>query len=123
MSNTVLPYTANAIFNAQLTGAGDIPHHIGWGTGTGTFTRASTGLFTEASEARVEGTESLETIAQTDDTFVITGTMTADGSKTIRNAGVFDDATAGNAFILSDFSGIPLTVGQTIAFVFKVQGL
>lgn len=123
MSNTVLPYVANAIFNHRLKGDGAEPKYIGWGTGAGTFTRASTGLFTEASEDRVEGTTAVTTTTHEDDTFQISGQMTADGSKSITNAGVLDAAEGGNAFLLSDFTAIPVVSGNQISFVWKVQGL
>ena len=123
MANTVQPHTANAIFNNRLKGLGTEPKWIAWGTGAGTHTRASSELFTEASEDRVEGTTTVLTTTYTDDTFQISGQMTADGSKSITNAGVFDAADAGKPFVLSDFTAIPVVATNQIAFSWKVQGL
>ncbi len=123
MAHSVLPYTAIAIFNQRLKGQGGEPKWIAWGTGAGVHTRTRTALFTEASEARVEGTTSVLTITRTDDTYQISGVMTADGSKSITNAGVFDADEDGNPFVLSDFSAYPVENGNQIAFVWKIQGL
>ena len=68
---------------------------IGWGTGAGTAAKGDTTLFTEASEARVAGTRSTNGSGASA-TFRVVGTITADGTKTITNAGLFDAATAGN---------------------------
>lgn len=60
------------------------------------------------------------TTTVTNDTYQVVGTMTADGAKTITNAGLFDDSTSGNLFVKSDFTGIGLALNDTIQFTFKV---
>ncbi len=97
------------------------PIYIGWGTGAGTAAIADTTLFTEASEARVAGTPTLVQTTTTNDTLQVQGTITSNGTKTITNAGLFDALTAGNLFAKGDFTGVPLTNGESIAFTFKWQ--
>lgn len=90
--------------------------HIAWGTGAGTAAKGDTTLFTEASEARVIATESQPAANQ--NRFV--GTITADGTKTITNAGVFDASTVGNMLLKSDFTGIAVNASDTIEFTFTI---
>lgn len=115
----VLTYAGLAVLTDALDG---LSWKIGWGTGTGTAARSDTTLSIEASETRVAATLARETISQTNDTLVASGTLTADGNKTITNAGVLTAAAPGGTLVLhSDFTGIPLTTGQAIAFTFKLR--
>lgn len=119
---TVLTNTGIARIIAALFGdSHTAPVHVGWGTGAGTAAAADTTLFTEASEARTSGTKSKVTTTVADDTYQVTGSITAGGTKTITNAGLFDAATAGNLYIKGDFTGIALTAGDQIAFTFKLS--
>lgn len=90
--------------------------YVAWGTGAGTAAKGDTTLFTEASESRVTATESQPSANQ--NRFV--GTITAYGSKTITNAGVFDAATTGNMLLKSDFTGVPVVATDTIEFTFTI---
>jgi hypothetical protein len=90
---------------------------IGWGTGAGTAAKGDTTLFTEASETRVAGTASQPSA----DINQWVGTLTADGAKTITNAGVFDAATSGNLFVKGDFTGIVLALGDKIEFTISLE--
>ncbi len=92
-------------------------HHVAWGTGAGTHVKGSTTLFTEASEARTAATKSQPAV----DKNQWKGLITADGAKTITNAGVLDAAAAGNLLLAADFAGIPLTLGDTIDFTFTLE--
>lgn len=49
------------------------------------------------------------------------GTLTADGVKTITNAGLFDAAAAGNLIIHGDFTGIVLALGDKIEFTISLE--
>lgn len=91
-------------------------YYIGWGTGAGTAAKGDTVLFTEASEARVVGAESQPT---TDSNRFI-GTLTADGTKTITNAGVFTASTSGTLMLHSDFTGVALNASDSIQFTFTI---
>lgn len=90
---------------------------IGWGTGAGTAAKADTTLFTEASEARVAVVASQPTA----DKNQWTATLTANGAKTITNAGLFDAAAAGNLIIHGDFTGIALALNDQIAFTITLE--
>ena len=97
------------------------PNYIGWGTGAGTAAAADTALFTEASEARVAGASTIETISVADDTYQVEGTLAADASKTITNVATFDAATAGRIHMKVDFAGVPLNQNDTIRFILQYQ--
>ena len=119
----VLTNAGKAITTSRLKGTGTEPNYVAWGTGTGTAAVADTTLFTEASEARVAGTSIQQTTAVANDTYLVVGTIIADGAKTITNIGLFDAASAGNLFMHADFggSGVPLNAGDAIQLVQKVQ--
>jgi hypothetical protein len=122
LAATIVVNTGKAIVTSRIKGLGSEPVWIAWGTGAGTTAAADTTLFTEASEARVSGTSSQVTTTTNNDTYRVVGTMTVAGSgKTITNVGLFDASSAGNLFFKSDFSGLPLNVGDAIAFTINVQ--
>lgn len=95
----------------------DISPFIGWGTGAGTAAKGDTTLFTEASESRVAATESQP--AADKNRWV--ATITADGIKTITNAGVFDASSGGNMLVKGDFTGIVLGSGDKIEFTIDLE--
>ena len=118
---TLLVNTGKAIVTNYLNGgAATQPKYIGWGTGAGTTAAADTTLFTEVTP-RVSGTTSQTTTSTTSDTYQVVGTQTAATGETITNAGLFDASTSGNLFVKGDFTGIPLSTGDSIQFTFKVQ--
>jgi len=90
---------------------------VAWGTGAGTAAKGDTTLFTEASEARVVPTVSQPTA----DKNQWVGTLTADGAKTITNAGLFDAAAAGNLIVKGDFVGIGLALNDRIEFTISLE--
>jgi hypothetical protein len=90
---------------------------VAWGTGAGTAAKGDTTLFTEASEARVVPTVSQPTA----DKNQWVGTITADGAKTITNAGLFDAAAAGNLIVKGDFTGIVLALNDKIEFTISLE--
>ena len=96
-------------------------NRIGWGTGAGTTAESDTTLFTEASETRATGTVSQQTTTVTGDTYRVVGTLTATGTKTITNAGLFDAATTGNMLIKGDHAGVPLLTGDSIEYTFSLH--
>lgn len=91
-------------------------NYIGWGTGAGTAAKGDTTLFTEATEARIAAARSQP--AGNQNRYV--ATITADGAKTITNAGVFDASSAGNLSLKSDFTGIVLALDDSIQFTFTI---
>jgi hypothetical protein len=90
---------------------------IGWGTGAGTAAKGDTTLFTEASEDRV----AVVTSQPAADKHQWVATLTADGAKTITNAGLFDAAAAGNLIVKGDFTGIVLALGDKIEFTITLE--
>lgn len=95
-----------------------------WGTGAVAAARANTTLSSEATEARQAVVLRKETTSQTDDTLVGTYTMTCNATaKTITNAGVLTASSAGKLILQTSFAGQALTVGNTIAFTFKLKFL
>lgn len=90
--------------------------YIGWGTGADTADKTDTTLSTEASESRVAASTSQPASNQNQ----FTGTITADGTKTITNAGVLSASTSGTLLLFSDFTGVALTSGDQIAFTFTL---
>lgn len=90
---------------------------IAWGTGAGTAAKGDTTLFTEASEARVAAAASQPSA----DINQWVGTLTADGAKTITNAGVFDASSAGAMIVKGDFTGIPLALNDSIQFTITLE--
>jgi len=87
-----------------------------WGTGAGTSAKGDTTLFTEASETRVTVTESQPAANQ--NRFV--WTLTANGAKTITNAGVFSASSGGSMPLKTDFTGIALALNDQIQFTFTL---
>jgi hypothetical protein len=104
-----------------MIGAGTEPKFVAWGTGVGTAAVGDTTLFTEASEARTNGTSSRVTTSQTNDTYRVVGAITADGSKTITNAGTFDAASTGNLCVKGDFTGVAVVLSDIITFTVNLQ--
>jgi hypothetical protein len=104
-----------------------LPKYLQWGTGSGAAASANVVTTTTTTEARTTGTASQTTTTQTNDTYQVTGTITAAGARAITEVGVFDAAGAssppvgGNMDIYGDFSVINLASGDSIAFTVKVQ--
>lgn len=116
---TVITDAGLAIVTNRIKGSGTEPSYIAWGTGAGTAAVGDTTLFTEASESRVSGTSTRETTNEANDSYQVVGTLTADGSKTITNAGLLDASTSGNLFLKGDFTGVSLALGESIQFTMK----
>jgi len=97
--------------------------YVGWGTGDPTPAKGSTDLAIPATEARVVGTESQPSA----DINQWVAEITADGTKTITEAGLFDAAgsgsppSGGNMIIISEFTGIALGAGDKIQFTITLE--
>lgn len=102
------------------------PLYIQWGTGSGAAASANVVTTTTTTESRTTGTSSQVTTTQTNDTFQVTGTVTAAGTRAITEVGLFDAAgsgsppTGGNMCVYGDFSVINLASSDSIAFTVKV---
>jgi len=113
----VLTQMGEEVFVDRIDGAAVPTDYINWGTGTGTASKTDTALFAEGTEARVVATRS----QPVPDKIRWVATQTADASKTITEAGVFDASTGGNLILHSDFTGIPLNAGDKIEFTWDVE--
>ncbi len=102
------------------------PLYLGWGTGSGQ-TATSTDLATAANESRATGTSSQQTTTVTNDTYRVTGTLTAGVSRAITELGIFDAAgsgnppSGGNMDLYGDFSVINRATNDSIAFTFNTK--
>jgi len=118
---TVLTYTGEEWGAARMAGSEDTTGaYIGWGSGEGTAAKGDTTLFTEESEDRVAGTVSLESTGPTAK-YQVEGTITADGTKIITNAGNFSASTSGTMIVHSSFDGIPVDEGDDITFTISID--
>lgn len=106
----------------RWAGAGTQWLYIAWGTGsTAGFSAATTALTSEGPEARVLGTGARVTTTVTNDTARVTGTITASGSRTPNQAGVFTASTSGNMCVFGDHSATVLASGESIAYTIDVK--
>jgi hypothetical protein len=125
---TVLTNVGLGIVAKRLVGATPAqaePKYLAMGVGaTGaarTAVVADTALSTET-ETRVTGTASNVTTTQTNDTYQVTGTITATATRVVDEAGVFDQTSVGgNMLISATFAVINLASGDSIAFTWKLQ--
>jgi hypothetical protein len=117
MATGILTNAGKALLAQRLNGAGTRPDYVGWGSGTTAPAATQTALTTAATEARVQGTTSLVTTDVAGDTYEVDATLTANGTKTISEVGVFTAATAGTMFSRVVFDGIPVEADDTIRFV------
>lgn len=128
---SILANAGRAMITAALKASGYTePVYGGWGTGAGTAAAADTTLFSEkaadlsaTSGTRVTGTTSRVTTSVTNDSYQNVFTITATGAATVTNAGTFDNSAigSGNLFVKGDFTGIPLSISDSIQFTAKVQ--
>ncbi len=91
--------------------------YIAWGSGSGTLTKDDIALFAEESEDRVEAVRS----QSLPDVLQWVATVTAEADKTITEAGLFNNDTAGSLFIHGDFTGIVLSTGDKIELTFQLE--
>ena len=129
---TVLVNAGTAVASGRMIGATPSqaePKFIGFGTSAGTAAVADTTLFGEkdpsgsASGSRTSGSSSQQTTTNTNDTYQVTGTMTASATLAVTNAGLFDNVTiaSGTLFVKGDFATINLSSGDSISFTIKVK--
>ncbi len=94
---------------------------LGWGTGTGAVASAND-VAAPASEARVLATSAQGTTTVTNNTLVLTATITATGPRAISEFGAFDAATGGNMDLYAETAGvINLGAGDAIGFTLNLR--
>lgn len=101
--------------------------YLQWGVGSAqAVTDTDLANKTGTTEARTDGTSAQATTNTTNDTYRVTGTITALGTLAITEVGVFDAAgsgtppSGGNMGIYGDFAAINLGAGDSIAFTVDV---
>jgi hypothetical protein len=121
-ASTAVVNAGRAILTNRIIGSGTEPKYIAMGTGTTAVQLTDTALGGEV-ESRTTGTSSRTTTTSTNDTYQVTGTVTATASRTIGEAGLFDQsALGGNLFVRGVLaSTISLASGDSVAFTFTVQ--
>lgn len=92
---TLVTAKGREIICNMMKATGTEPKVVGWGTNPKptTATVSDVAAFMEASEARVSGTSSVVTTTTTNDTYQVTGTITASGAKTIAEVTLTDGTT------------------------------
>ena len=125
---TVIANSLRGIYTNLVGGlGGTAPNNWGIGSGAGTSAATDTTLFTEyttatwASYARVNATPTRQATTLPNDTLKWSPSFTAGATQTVTNAGSFDAATAGSLGIKSDFTGIPLSAGDSLTLNCTLQ--
>ena len=86
--------------------------YVGWGTGAGTAAKGDTTLFTEASETRIAATMSQPSA----NVNRAVAEITADGTKTITNAGILSAVSSGILLVHGDHTGVAVVSGDKIEY-------
>jgi hypothetical protein len=100
------------------------PKFIGMGTGATAAARTAVAADVALStpvESRTSGTESLVTTTVTNDTYQVSGTITATAARNVDEGGCFDAVTAGNMAVSWTQNVDALATNDTITFTVKVQ--
>lgn len=123
-----LTNVGTAVLSLAVSQATTPPKYVGWGTGAGSASAASTDLSTPkdldlsgAGPARTLGTMSQVTTTQNNDTYQVVATRTASGSGTVTNLGLFDAASSGNICLIVDGQSVTLASGDSIQATFKLK--
>ncbi len=90
---------------------------VAWGTGTTAPVKGDTTLETEASESRVAAAISQPSA----DINQWVATITADGTKSISEAGLLSAAAAGILIIRGTFTAIPVVLNDQIEFTITLE--
>jgi hypothetical protein len=112
-----------AFLSGLLGGTGTVPTYIALGTDDTAVAGNQTTLVAEITDSGLEratGTVSQETTTVTDDSYQITKTFTATGSKTIEEAGIFNDPSAGTMLSRALTTSKAIANGEQIAVTYKL---
>ena len=93
---------------------------MGWGTGN-SAAKSANDLVTAAPEGRSVAALSQGTGLVTNDSLVLTGTITATAPHAISEVGAFDAASGGNLDLYSDFAVINLSTGDSINYTLNLR--
>lgn len=112
---------ANRIMNTPTVNS---PRYVAMGvgaTGAGrTAAAADTALSSEV-ETRSAGVETQTTTTETGDTYQCVGVVTATAARSVDEAGLFNDPTAGTMFLSATFTIIPLSINDSLQLTCKCK--
>lgn len=121
---TVLCDTGLAIVTNRIKGSGTEPSFFAIGTGATGAARTAAVTDTALSSqsgSRVSATTSRVTTSKTNDTYQAIGSVTAGGTATYDEIGLFDAASSGNMFVSATINPISVISGDTVQFTIKVK--
>lgn len=120
-ASTAVVNKGRDILTNRILGSGTEPKYVAIGTGSTAVSLTDTALGAEV-ESRATGTSSRITTSSTNDTYQVVGTVTATGSRTIAEVGLFDANTTGNLFVRGVLaSTVTLASGDSITVTATVQ--
>ena len=121
---TVLTNAGLGLVTGRIKGTATEPSYFAIGTGaTGagrTAAVADTALTTQ-SGSRTSATTAVVTTTVTNDTYRAIGSVTAGGTLTYDEVGLFDASTSGNMFVSATINPISVISGDTVQFTIKVK--
>lgn len=121
---TVLCDTGLSIITNRIMGSGTEPKYFAIGTGATAAARTASvldGSLSSQSGSRSVATTSQITTTKTGDTYRAIGSVTASGTLTYDEIGLFDAASAGVMFMSATISPISVISGDTVQFTIKVK--
>jgi len=116
----LLTDSGRANFAALAIGSGAAISYVGWGSSTTAPARTDTTLGTEITP-RVSATVTAATTSVSNDTIQVAATMTAAGSITVAEVGVFTASSGGVLVLHGSFSTRTLQSGDTLSLTFTIQ--
>lgn len=105
------------VLDGSIDNQSSFDQYVAWGTDSTGAVKGDSALGTEASEDRVAGSRSQPSA----DVIQWTATMTADGTKTIAEAGLLTATAAGTLIIRGDFTGVSLNANDKIDFTIQLE--
>ncbi len=115
-----------ALAAGRLNGSGApaAPDYVAVGTGTTAFAAGNTTLETELAASgltRAQGTVSLVTTTQTNDTAQVLKSFTVTGSAAVTESGLLNASSNGTLLCRQTFSAINVVNGDTLQVTWKVK--
>ncbi len=95
-------------------------YYIGWGSGSTTPAVGDTALVSENAEARTQIVAGSQTQPSAD-TLRWTGAITATGTRTVQEVGVFSASTTGNMYIRIVHGSLALESGDSVTYQINLR--
>lgn len=116
-----------AFVTSQLyvsTASASPTYYGAWGSNATTPAVSDTGLLGELPETRVQiaaGNQSRQTTQSTNDTMRWVYTITATGSRTVQETGIFSASSGGNCYIRIVHGSLALESGDQVTYTVNLQ--